>query len=156
MNLESRIAIVAKQTPIGAFAQLIEDVNPQRVIFPDGVPKNFESFRAIYDGPMFTPDVEVYELAPGWVSMQGQIREIGGVPGMAAVELARRFNANVAVAHTGHFALINHSVGFKGKIERTFTGMEVSRDGVGVLEVSDNGVKPILISTKRKAAKIAA
>lgn len=150
------IAIVAKQMSIGVFAQLIEDVNPQRVIFPAGLPKNFESFRAVYDGPMFTPDAEVYELAPGWVSVQVLVQVIGGAPGMAAIELARQLRINAVVAHTGHLAMINHSIGFKGKVERTFTGMEVSKDGVGILEVSDNGVRPMLVSTKRKAAKIAA
>lgn len=69
---------------------------------------------------------DVYDVAPGWVATHGHLGGIrlNQVAGMTALNAAKKFGKNVALAHVHRLGVTHHTGGYSGS-PHTMSGMEV-------------------------------
>ena len=100
-----------------------------------------------------------WNLAPGWLLMHGDEGNISQVPGITALNLAKRSGMSVMCGHTHRFGLSHHTTGVSGRT-KSIWGFEVGNlmdyqyaryikaglftwnKGFGILHVDGNNVYP--------------
>ncbi|MGJ6125981.1 hypothetical protein QN239_25730 [Mycolicibacterium sp. Y3] len=126
---------IAPRALAGLMASVAE-LRPDKVVCFEGATKLLDALREVHDGPIGVhigekiPGVvqlpEVYDIAPGWVSIPGQATCPGSrIAGNTALNAAKRFNKSVVMGHTHRLGMGSYTTGYGGDSPRTVTGVEV-------------------------------